>query len=127
MILLAILFYQLSWKPRQESKENLANNIKCQQEGFQLFEKDKLSLTNRDKALIPPEFRFVKELNTCLYSGNFIFYDSTGSTFLVFIKDVYTNKMLTSYTSFSVKNGDIKLLDDRDKYDLMLAKYFPRN
>lgn len=123
LILIAILVYLLSWQPTQKREKELANNIRCQQEGSQLYEKQKESLLRND-IYLDPEFRFSKELNTCLLKGAIIGADDTGSSSTFFIKDVYSNQELASYSSYNIKGQEPSMYGDREKYELLKEKYF---
>lgn len=123
VVFIAILVCFFSWKFAQEKKEALANNIKCQQEGVQLYEKEKKSLL-RDEITTDPEFRFSKKLNTCLLMVTIIGSDETGSSLTAFIKDVYSNQDLASYTSYNIRGQEPSLYGDKEKYEALKELYF---
>lgn len=107
--IIVFLFYLLLWSPAQKKRETLSNNIKCQQEGSQLFEKEKKESATkegffRNARYLEPEFRFNNELNTCLYKGASLLIIKDITFFPFFIKDVYTNKPLASYSESKI-NG----------------------
>ena len=123
--IIVVFFYLLLWQPAQKRKEALANNIKCRQEGSELVERAKKEL-RKNQIYYTPQFRFNDELNTCLYSGSRIGADNSGSLLTSFIKDVYTNQDLASYTSFfTIKGEEESVSGDKGKYELLREKYFP--
>lgn len=131
LILIIILSYFLFIKPTQGKKEDLVNNIKCQQEGFQLSEKDKKDFfieheENKGyKDFGDIEYRFVKELNTCLYKYSTTTGGEYGYFNYKFIKDAYTNKLLVEYNNVTFP-GKEPLYTNKEKYELMESKYFPK-
>ena len=89
----SILFYVFSWQPLQKKKEQLANNIKCQQEGTQLLERMKKELSSKRSYYGKAEFRFVPELSTCLLKVSLTFESENGSIqYAHFIRDVYAKQ-----------------------------------
>lgn len=96
--IVALLFYLVSGSSNEE-KDLLANSIKCNQEGTKLLEREKRELSGK-QSYGNPEFRFVPELNTCLYRGSLVSEGREGFAFLHFIRDVYTNRDLAEYVEF---------------------------
>jgi len=131
LILIIILSYFLFIKPIQERKETLANNIRCQQEGSKLSENDKKSFllgydkTKEYKIIGDPEFKFINELNTCLYKGwNSTFNDNFYITNR-FIEDVYSNKKLIESVEMGI-GGKEASFTNNEEYKLLESKYFPK-
>jgi len=121
----SILFYVFSWQPSQKKKEQLANNIRCQEDGTHLLERIKKELSSKesyDKA----EFRFVLELNTCLFNGARTARGNNDSTYFYshFIKDVYTNMDLARYDTFVNDDGQGSDFGEVEEYNLLEIKYF---
>jgi len=86
---------------KSNAEELLKKQIECQKNGLALHEKD---LGNMEGALVP-NFKFNEKLKTCLYKGGWTSSDAkAGFSISWFIKDVYTNKEIISYTSFT-KDG----------------------
>lgn len=130
--IIALAFYLLLWQPAQEKRETLSNNIKCQQEGSQLFEKEQKAQKEKDRIIKrvfkEPEFRFNNELNTCLYQGAWTDLGASGDHIFYFIKDVYTNKTLASYNILihtkEKKQPDI--FGNEEEYERLRVKYFTK-
>lgn len=119
--LVVLLYFQSS----QGKKEELSNNIKCQQDGFKLFEKDKEELRNYESYNSAPKFKFIKELNTCLYAG--VLYSDLPASYAsyYFIKDVYTNIEIASKDNFNMKDGSkSKNITNIGYYNDLYYKYF---
>ena len=99
---LSIAYYFITYLPKERvEKEELANQIKCQQSGTELY-KYQLKEVNSDGSLGNPEFKFNKDLKTCLYKNVII----SAYSNIYFVIDVYTNKELVSWTQIkSQKTG----------------------
>ncbi|MFA5871069.1 MAG: hypothetical protein WC842_04295 [Candidatus Paceibacterota bacterium] len=98
-------FFLPSYKQDVLSKENteqmLKKQIECQKIGTTLHEKESGSM----EGAFVPTFKFSAKLNTCLYKGGWLSSDATSGTQISwFIKDVYSNKEIVSYTTFT-KDG----------------------
>lgn len=129
LVTTAILFYLLYWWPDQKREKTLANNIKCQQEGSQLFEREKNSsggIFPKDATHMTPEFRFISELNACLYKGGMIYIDIKSIMTMeeYFIKDVYANQTLGSKFVLKIKGEEPNVSGKKEEYDRLLQKYF---
>jgi len=127
-IIIIILFFLFLFVSSHNKNETLSNNIKCQQEGFQIYKtvsdssKDNLTYGN-------PEFKFSKELNTCLYKGVEISKGKENSYYFYFIKDVYSNKQLVGYGILNdylddSKDTDFSENSNYKEYKIFEAKYF---
>lgn len=121
IILIGIIFvYLLLFISRQDKKENLSNNIECQQEGLKMHEKDIL----KGYKYQVPEFIFSKELETCLYKNVSISQGAEGErNWSPFIKDVYKNKILVAYTH-DENNTNITAPSFYEAYNNFEKKYF---
>ena len=118
--IVVILFYLLLWRPAQTINEMLANNIKCQQEGMELSNKTEKELPE-GQIYLEPQFRFARELNTCLFTGSWIWISKPAR--YTFIKDVYTNDIIGSYL---IMNGEEdSLVGDKAHFENLQKKYFP--
>ena len=116
-------FYYITQTSKQ--KIALANNIKCQQDGFKLFEKDKEGLRDYESYNSAPHFKFINELNTCLYAG--VLYSDLPASYAsyYFIKDVYTNMEIASMDKYNMKDGsESKSIKDPGEYNDLYYKYF---
>src|SRR3989338_4772897 len=100
--IVVILFYLLLWRPAQKRNEMLVNNIKCQQEGMELSNETEKELPE-GRIYLEPQFRFARELNTCLFTGSWIWISISKPAQYAFIKDVYINDLLCSYL---IMNGE---------------------
>ncbi|MFH1170752.1 MAG: hypothetical protein V1704_04305 [Candidatus Vogelbacteria bacterium] len=69
---------------------------------------------------LEPQFRFARELNTCLFTGSWI----SKSTQYAFIKDVYTNNIIGSY--LTMNGEEDSLVGDKAHFENLLKKYFPK-
>lgn len=129
LVILGLAFYFFQVKSSQDRKEFLLNSIRCQQDGSQLFEKDKKDFltdydrTEEDKTFNEAEYVFSKDLNTCLYKGSYSTLNSTGYYGYKFIKDVYSNKLLIEYSNIT-SNGQEPLHGNKEKYEELENKYF---
>lgn len=90
-------YYFVIYLPKEKAdKDELSNQIKCQQEGTKLFERDVEEAKNSIIVISVgnPEFKFNNKMNTCLYKAEefMSFSGSKFSTTTNFIKDAYTNK-----------------------------------
>lgn len=93
-------YYFFFYLPEERNTAiKLANQIKCQQEGNQLYNSHLKEKTN-NMVYGSPEFKFNSTLNTCLYKGLLI--SENFNTF--FIIDVYTNKEIVSWNQVK-ENG----------------------
>jgi len=98
-------FFLPNYKQDALSKENteqmLKKQIECQKNGTALHEKE---LGSMEGAFVPT-FKFSDKLNTCLYKGGWLSSNATSGTQISwFIKDVYSNKEIVSYTTLT-KDG----------------------
>jgi hypothetical protein len=116
IIILGVILYQY------EKREFLANSIKCKQEGMKLFEKEleDLGVGNFPKT---PQFQFSKKMNTCLYLGGHSFASNGDSFGVYYVKDVYSNKFLASYRSYTIKK-ETTFDGDREEYLKLVDEYF---
>jgi hypothetical protein len=126
-VALLISGYFFWLKPAKDRKVALANNIKCQEEGFQLAEKDKKNFLSGQgyESFEEPEFKFIAQLNTCLYKGSTLSADKSGSALRKFIKDVYSNRELAFYSSIKTSEEEV-IVGDKAAYELLENKYFSR-
>ena len=106
----SIAYYFLIFLPQYKmqgmaisEKENLLNKQKeCQKDGMELH---KITMGDVIDDAFVPSFKFNEKLNTCLYEGGWFDHDNNSTSYITwFIKDVYTNKEIISYTS-QTKNG----------------------
>ena len=96
----SIFYYYVSYLPKEKLRQQqeksrqqlLENNIKCNQVGYSLYEKQKAE--DPYVRYGPPEFKFNEKLNTCLYK---YFYFS-GDYLDERIMDVYTNVDMVFWT-----------------------------
>lgn len=109
IITLGVLYYFTFFLPHFQNEElerktaqvNLDRQIECQKNGMNLNNREMAGI---EGALVPV-FKFSSKLNTCLYKGGSTRFDAdNGPSFSGFIKDVYSNKEIVSYVSFT-KNG----------------------
>ena len=101
IIAIAIGYYFIIYLPKEKViKEELANQIKCQQDGMELY-KSQVKEAGQNISFGNPEFRFSKKLKTCLYKNMYIAVSSVS----YFITDVYTNKDIINW--FQVKGDGI--------------------
>jgi len=117
IVAVALGYYFAIYLPKEKAeKEYLNNQIKCQQEGVKLYEKEKLegekyadSISSLERILgyfiYGEEFKFNKKLNTCLYKGE-RYYGITVNFRRYFIKDVYTNREILVWESSRTLDGD---------------------
>ena len=135
LILAIILIYLFVIKPSQDKKELVQNNIKCQQEGYKMYEKEKeefytehqfpycktFSDFNCISAInfYEPEFLFNKDLNTCLYKQKTFLITVDKSSSFSFesykIKDVYSNKIFKKQNiTENLKSHEEDIIGDKD-------------
>jgi hypothetical protein len=95
----SVIYYFTVYLPKgMKEKESLANQIKCQQDGMELY---KFQVKEQGQGSYGnPEFKFNDNLKTCLYKNIYISQDYTGN----FIIDVYTNAEIVSWSSTKI-NG----------------------
>jgi hypothetical protein len=129
LILIIIILICLSlFISNQNKRENLSNNIKCQQEGMNLHEIENKELKENFFGIRNemPEFKFSKELNTCLYKAIQISKAPGNSYLFYFITDVYKNKQLAAHLTFTnddVNKESSEMFSDED-YKNFERKYF---
>lgn len=128
IVLVIVIFalYYFLWKLPQNKEINLTNQIKCQQKGTELLEKQQSEATEVEK-YFGTEFKFNKELNTCLYKGKMSMSNNGVNYSYSFIIDVYTNKELAS-SGITKINNETTYSGDRsvEEYNLFENKYFPK-
>jgi len=141
LFLSMIIVYLYIIKPSQDKKELLFNSIKCQQEGYKIYEKDKekfykelQSICGRADCKIlfqsfyEPEFLFEEDMNTCLYKQvTFEMLEDKSSSYTAYdykIKDVYSNKIFKKQ-HISKEDGEEYVSGDKD-FKFYDNKYFPK-
>ena len=103
----------------------MTNKIRCQQEGTQLLERMKRELSSKQAYYYgKSKFRFVSELNTCLFNGSLTFENNNGSIYTRFIRDVYTNVDLARYDTLVNDDGQGADIGEVEEYNLLEIKYF---
>ena len=101
LVCITIGYYFMIYLPKERAiKEDLANQIKCQQDGTELY-KSQLKEQRQDTILGNPEFKFNNKLKTCLYK-NIIVSSNIINNFII---DVYTNKEIVSLLKIRDKEG----------------------
>ena len=103
-ILLACIsvgYYFIIYLPKTNSEQKrLENQIKCQQEGNEQYERDKQDTEGNTLFSVfysNPEFKFNEEMNTCLYKVERRSISATYHTVNFLIKDIYTNKEIFNW------------------------------
>lgn len=88
-----ISYYFMVSLPNKNDAETLTNlQLKCQELGEKMYQVEKQD--NPDTLVIPPEYKFNKDLNTCIYSGGVIGISSIINKYII---DLYTNQEIISY------------------------------
>ena len=103
----------------EQAELDLQSSIKCQQIGYAEYLREKSE--DGRKIFLSPLFKFDKTLNTCLYKG-----ESLGGLFdnESFIKDVYTNRTLASWTRTKNDKGRLEdFLSNADEFHQKVVEY----
>jgi len=120
LVCVAIGYYFMIYFPKEKAtKEELANQIKCQQDGTELY-KLQLKEQGQDGSFGNPEFKFNKNLKTCLYKNIYV----SGVSIDNFITDVYTNKNIVEWLQFKSNNEWKDMEGSSLEWNLKVAELF---
>lgn len=111
IISLSVVYYLVIFLP--QTQKNAYQNkeqelvINCMKDGRKLYEEDTTDSKEENAIIISPEFHYNQKLKTCLYSRFYIDcslgQDECSNNYIV--KDVYSNKIITSF----VKQGEVQM------------------
>ncbi|MFA5934048.1 MAG: hypothetical protein WC795_02395 [Candidatus Paceibacterota bacterium] len=81
-------------------KQDLENSTACQSKASDLYNEEmgrnSLFLNNTlHVVILEPKFQFVKDMNTCLYTGGYV--NASTNEISEFIKDAQTNEIVAEY------------------------------
>jgi hypothetical protein len=87
-------YYFVIYLPKEDRMQNnLANQIKCQQEGIKRFQNDKEEGSRIDFIYSGAEFKFNDKIDTCLYKVEIrLSVGGENIAYIYKIIDIYTNK-----------------------------------
>lgn len=130
---LSVAYYYVSFLPQKERtrleqqkqeqlakeiKEQTAQKEKCREIGTRAYESYK-SIHQGVDYFFEPEFKFNKELNTCIYSGGY----SRGNYWDRFVKDAFTDRIIILTYNFIDEKDERQEEMDAKRIELFWEKY----
>lgn len=118
LICLSVNYYFVVYLPNRDNiKQDLNNQIKCQEAGNKLYQ-SQIKEAEGSGNYAFPEFKFNKELKTCLYKNIYLGGDNYMSNFII---DVYTNKYIINWDR---EIGGKDILGSKEEWELKVAELF---
>lgn len=115
----AIGYYFFIYLPKESVvKLELENQRKCQQDGFALYNSQLKEQGSGNFG--NPEFKFNKELKTCLYKNVYLMKDYAN----YFMIDVYTNKEIVSWIQLEVDGRPKDQLGSQQEWESEVKRLF---